>query len=104
MDSKLLVTMLAVKVVCAQQADPADAEKALSERVREFYQLQVDKKYRQSEVYIAADTKDLFYASGKPDLAGFSIAKVVMLEGGTKAEVTVKGKVSMFVLGQGMVP
>jgi len=103
---KILVSVLLGGVALGQQtaADPGEAEKALRRRVQEFYQLQVEKKFRQAEAYVAADTKDFFYATGKPDLASFSIEKVVMESNGTRAEVTVKGKVSMFVMGSGMVP
>lgn len=94
-----------VAAVCAQQqAEPSAAEKALRERVTQFYQLQVEKKFRQAEEFIAADTKDLFYNSGKPDIPGFTIVKIVMLDNDTRAEVTVKAKVGVFILGQGMVP
>jgi hypothetical protein len=106
MHLKWIAPVLISAAALGQQAvpDPGEAEKALRDRVQQFYQLQVEKKYRQAEAFIANDTKDLFYASGKPDLAGFSIVKVVMKDGGTRAEVTVKGKVSMFIMGQGMVP
>jgi hypothetical protein len=103
---RMMASVLVAGAAWGQQAapDPAEAEKALRQRVQEFYQLQVDKKFRAAEAYIAEDTKDLFYASGKPDLASFSIAKIVMKDNDTRADVTVKGKVSMFVMGQGMVP
>ena len=84
--------------------DPAESEKQLRQRVQEFYQLQVEKKFRQAEEYVAADTKDVFYNAGKPELASFRIVKVVMKDNATRAEVTVMGKVSIFIMSEGMVP
>jgi hypothetical protein len=104
MPLKSLVPALLAATAWAQQpaADPVEAEKALRERVQQFYQLQVDKKFRQAEAYVAEDTKDLFYASPKPDISGLSIVKVVMLDNATRAEVTVKAKVNIFIMGSGM--
>jgi hypothetical protein len=87
--------------VCAFGQGGADT--VLRERVQQFYQLQVEKKYRQAEDFIAKDTKDLFYASAKPDLAGFTIQSLELTDD-SHAKVVVRGKVSMFVMGQGMVP
>jgi hypothetical protein len=105
MFQRFLFSAVTVVTVCAQQTAPgqAEAEKALRDRVQQFYQLQADKKYRQAEAFIAADTKDLFYASGKPDISDFSIVKIVMRDA-THADVTVKAKVNMFVMGAGMRP
>ena len=64
----------------------------------------MEKKFRQAEAYIAADTKDLFYNGAKADIPGFSIVRIVMLDNDTRAEVTVKAKVSVFMMGQGKVP
>jgi hypothetical protein len=103
---KSLVSALLATAAWAQQpaGDPVEAEKALRERVQQFYQMQVDKKFRQAEAYVAEDTKDLFYASGKPDIAGFSIVKVVMRDNATRADVTIKAKISLFIMGSGVMP
>jgi len=103
---KILVSVLLSGVALGQQAagDPGEAEKALRRRVQEFYQLQVEKKFRPAEEYVAADTKDLFYNIGKPDLASFRIVKIAMKDDATRADVTVMGKVSIFMMGRGMVP
>jgi len=99
------VLAIAAVAVCAQQSSPdqAEAEKSLRERVQQFYQLQVDKKFREAEGYVATDTKDLFYNSAKPDIPSFRIENVKMLDG-THAEVRVSAKMSIFIMGKGMVP
>ena len=92
--------------VCAQQTPQGEskAEKALRARVQQFYQLQVDKKFREAEAFVAADTRDLFYNSGKPDLPSFQIVRVVMSDKNTRAQVTVSAKMNVFIMGKGMVP
>jgi len=101
---------LAVPVIAitawAQETSPsaAEAEKALRARVEEFYQLQMDKKYRLAEKYVAEDTKDWYFSTGRGELLGFSIMKVEMLEGNTKANVTIKARSTMMVMGAGRLP
>jgi len=71
----------------AQQTNPAaaKAEKALRARVEQFFQLQVDKKFRQVEPMVAADSKDLYYNASKPDLKAFEVQKVELLDHNTRA-------------------
>jgi hypothetical protein len=40
-------------------------DKALRERITQFYQRQVDGRYREAEEFVAADTKDYFYSANK---------------------------------------
>jgi len=102
MDRRLLFPVAAA-TAWAQQTSPAaaKAEKALRERVQQFYQLQLDKKYRQAEAMVADDTRDDYYASKKPDIKGFSIEKIQLLDGNTKAKVIIKAKVVMLFPGAG---
>ena len=102
----LVLYPVGVAMVWAQQVSPAseEAKKALTERVQQFYQLQMEKKYRQAEAFVAEDTKDLYYGSGKGDLLGFSIVKIELSEGDTKAKVSVKAKSQMLMMGTGMLP
>ena len=37
----------------------------------QFLQLEVDKKYRQAETFVAEDTKDYYYDNGKPEINAF---------------------------------
>ena len=102
MDRRLLFPAVAA-TAWAQQTSPAaaEAEKALRDRVQQFYQLQVDKKYRQAEGMVADDTKDDYYNMRKPDIKGFTIGNVELLENNTFAKVLVKGKVVILMPGAG---
>jgi hypothetical protein len=106
MDRRLLFPLIAVTASAQQAPSPraVQAEKALRSRVEQFYQFQVDKKYRQAEAFVAEDTKDLFIGGKKPDTLGFSIQKVELLDRNTKAKVTVKAKSSMMMIGVGRMP
>jgi hypothetical protein len=90
----------------AQQPAPAptaEAEAALRARVEEFFQLQVDKKYRPAEAMVADDTKDLYYSGNKFNIDSFSIQKIELLDDNTRAKVTIKAKVKRAVPSMGIV-
>jgi len=105
MDRWLLFPVVAA-TLWAQEAAPAaaDAEKALRARVDQFYTLQVQKKFRQAEAFVAEDTKDFYYNSHKSDLLGFSVTKVELLDNNTKAKITVNAKATMMIMGAGRLP
>jgi hypothetical protein len=90
MDRRLLFPAIAA-TAWAQQTAPAtaEAEKALRARASQFYQLEVDKKFRQAEALVAEDTKDYFYDNGKPDIKDFRFDKAEISEDGTQAKLTV---------------
>jgi hypothetical protein len=102
---RLLFPVLAV-TAWAQQASPGavEAEKALRARVEKFYQLQIDKKYRQAEAFVAEDTKDAYVAMGKGDLLAVGIQQVELLADNTRAKVTVKSKSTVMIMGAGRMP
>jgi hypothetical protein len=102
MDRRFLFPAVAA-TAWAQQTSPAaaEAEKALRERVQQFYQLQQDKKYRQAEAFVADDTKDDYYAAKKPNIQGFTIDRIELLDGNTRAKVTIKAKVLVLMMGAG---
>lgn len=81
MDKRLLFPAV-VATAWAQHASPATAkaEKALRARAEQFYQCEVNGKYRQAEAFIAKDTKDYYYNNGKPDVRGFRIDKVEFMD------------------------
>ncbi len=87
----------------AQQTSPtaAEAEKALRDRAQQFYQLQVEKKYRQAEALVADDTKDDYYNSRKPDIKGFTIEKVELAPDMKTAKMIIKAKVVFLMPGAG---
>jgi hypothetical protein len=94
MDRRLIFPAVAI-TAWAQQPSPAaaEAEAALRARVDQFYQLQIDKKYRQAEAFVAEDTKDDYYNSSKSRIKTESIEKIELLDDNSRAKVTVKRKV-----------
>jgi hypothetical protein len=94
MDRRLLFPAVAI-TAWAQQPSPAsaEAEAALRARVEKFYQLQVDKKFRQAEELVAEESKDAYYNGSKLNIKGFSIQQIEWLDNNSRARVSVKGKV-----------
>jgi hypothetical protein len=94
-DRRLLFPVAAVSAAWAQQPAPAaaKAEAALRARVEQFYQLQVDKKFRQAEALVAEDSKDEYYDGAKQDIRSFEIQKIELQNDNTRAVVTLKRKV-----------
>jgi hypothetical protein len=101
MVKSLLIPMLAASAWAWQGPPSADTVAALRARVQQFYQLEVDKKYRQAESMIADDTKDDYYNSRKPDLKGFSVESVELMKDNTQAKVLIKAKVLILMPGAG---
>jgi hypothetical protein len=93
MDRRLLFPAVAI-TAWAQQPTPsaAEAEAALRSRVEQFYQLQVDQKFRQAEALVAEDSKDDYYNRAKLNIKGFSIQSIEWLDNGSRARVSVKGR------------
>jgi hypothetical protein len=60
---------------------------ALRSRVQEFYQLQVDKKFRQADEFVATDTKDFYFDSKKPEIQAFKIVGIQYAPDFQSAEV-----------------
>lgn len=68
---------------------PADVDKALRERIANFYQLEVDGQYRKAEALVAEDTRDYFYNSAKPKYIKCELAKISYTAGYKQATATV---------------
>jgi hypothetical protein len=98
MDRRLLFPIAAV-TAWAQQPSPAaaEAEAALRARATQFFQLQVDKKFRQAEAMVADDTKDQYYDGKKFNMESFDIQSVELLSDNTRAKITIKAKVKLIV-------
>jgi hypothetical protein len=92
-DRRFLFPVAAV-TAWAQQPSPAvaEAEAALRARVEQFYQLQVDKKFRQAEAMVAEDSKDDYYNRAKQDIKSFSIQQIEFRRDNSRARVTLKAK------------
>ena len=89
---------LFVSLLHAQLA-PVPGEAELRERVQTFYQLQMDKKFRQAEAFVAEDTKDFYYSSSKGAFDAFKVAKIEILEPGKTAKVTVRANFTIMMMG-----
>jgi hypothetical protein len=95
----------AATTVWAQQPSPAaaEAEAALRARVEQFFQLQVDRKFRQAESLVAEDSKDAYYDGRKFDIKSFTIQEVEMTDQNTRARVTIKGRVIVTIPAAGSI-
>ena len=89
-----LLALFAV-VSFAQNADnpfdkpPAEVDKALRERIYEFYHYHVTGEYRKAEAVVAEDTKDFFYSRNKPGYLSFEISKIQYSDNYTRAKAIV---------------
>jgi hypothetical protein len=100
MDRRLLLVPASALFAHAQSSPEAvDAERALRQRVEEFYKLQQDKKFRQAEDYVAEESKDDYYNARKQVVNDFHVEKIVLTDDNTKANVTVKTKVVVLFAG-----
>jgi hypothetical protein len=70
------------------QTPPAEVDKALRDRVNEFFQCHVDGTYRKAMEYVAEDTKDHYFESAKTRYQKFSIDKIAYNDDFTKATVS----------------
>lgn len=66
---------------------PPEVDEALRSRVSKFYQAQVDGHPRQSEQYVAEDSKDYFFEMRKPRILAFEIRQIDYADSFTKASV-----------------
>jgi len=67
---------------------PSDVEKALRDRVTEFFQYHVTGEYKKAFPMVADDTQEAYFAQGKMKLKSFKVDSVQFLDPGfTKARV-----------------
>ena len=102
MDKRLLFPALAMTAV-AQTTSPANAkaEKALRARAEEFYKLELNKQFRQAEALVAAESKDYFYDSGKPNFKDVKVGNIEFTDKGKKAVVHISVTVELLAPGVG---
>jgi hypothetical protein len=79
------------------EAAPPAAERALRARVTQFNQLRVERKFRQSEGFVAEESKDFYYESKKADLKAFRIDKIEFAPDLKTAVVTIHGKAEVMI-------
>lgn len=86
----LLAQTEAVKPATPGQPTKEATEVALRERVKSFYDLQVDGKFRQTEAFVCAESQDAYYAlpKNKPFSAEIGSVKLAEdLKSGTVSEL-----------------
>lgn len=98
MDRRLLFPAIAATAWAQQPSQPA--AEALRDRVQQYYQMMVDKKYRQAEAMVAMESREDYYNGKKPDLKGFEIMNLDLLTP-TTAKVTIRVKVVVLMPGAG---
>jgi len=87
-------------IACTAQTPAiSKSEAALRKRAEEFFELQVQNKFRQSEALVADESKDDYYVSHKPQIEGFKISRVEMLDGGKRARVITLTKAKVTLAG-----
>lgn len=96
--SLLLLPILAF----AQELAPPDVDQELRARVSAFYQnfLTTSFSPRKAEPFVAEDTKEYFYDSGKYKYVSFQIGKITYSDNFTKAVVVVIGKMERMIAAQ----
>jgi len=68
---------------------PAEVDKALRDRIAEFYQDHVTGQFRKAEELVAEDTQEYFYNTNKPRYDSFEIARIDYSDNFTRAKATV---------------
>ena len=83
---------------------PPKVDKALRQRITEFYQDYVDAKFRDAETMVAADSKNFFYSIEKPQYYGFEIGSIAYSDNFTHARVVTICKQQVLLPGFGDKP
>lgn len=104
MKTLVAILVLAAAAAQAQTAKPAakapeKVDKALRERVRLFYQSYVDGRFKDAEPLVAQDTKNIFFAAGKPQFLRFEISGISYSSNFTRASVLTLCKQQMLLPG-----
>ncbi len=90
---------LSLAVTLSAADPPPEVDAALRARIEDFYQLQVDRKFRQAEQLVAADTKDFYYESRKPDLRTIEITEIQYTPDFQTAKVTLASRMQIMIPG-----
>jgi hypothetical protein len=88
------LVLLATTLFAQNGADPfnkppADVDKALRERITEFFQDHVTGQFRKAAELVAEDTQDLFYNGNKPRYISFEISRIDYSDNFTRARASV---------------
>ena len=88
------LALLVAGVSLAQNPDnpfdrpPANVDRALRERIAQFYQFHVDRDFKKAEALVADDTRKFFYSNNKPAYLSFEIGRIEYTEHFTRAIAT----------------
>lgn len=80
---------------------PPEIEEALRTRVTEFYTLYQQGKYRQTEPYIAEESRDAYFATSKSPIHGFELKDIRFAEDFQTAEVVVTCETTIAIQNSG---
>lgn len=69
------------------QSAPPEVDQALRQRVSEFYKLLEEGRFRQTDAYLAEDSKDIYYEQEKKRIKGHEIVRVNWSDNFKKAVV-----------------
>jgi hypothetical protein len=95
MHRTLILVLCAAAALSAQNPDnpferpPANVDRALRERITQFYQFHVDRQYKKAEALVAPDTRNYFYAGNKPAYLSFEIVRLQYSDRFTRATAVV---------------
>lgn len=84
-----LLTGLCFAQAPAADPPPSATDEALRARIRDFYQLHVDGKFRQAEALVAEESKDAYYQAPKTQYLKFEIKNITWSENFTRAKAVV---------------
>src|SRR5215469_6962090 len=92
----MLKTALLFAVGCAlvaseaqeAKAPPKKVDTALRERVSQFYQAIIDGKFQQAEQLVAAESKNFFVGTNKPNYTSFEVKRIEYANDFHQATVT----------------
>ena len=73
----------------AQAPAPGSVEETVANRAAEFYQLQMEGKFRAAERLVCESSQEAYYLSEKKKWLSAEVAGVKMAEGGQKAAVDI---------------
>jgi hypothetical protein len=78
---RIFLAVLLTTALSAQSTDlfskaPPDVDAALRARVKEFYSLQVESKFRAAEKLVCEDSKDAYFDAGKRAWKSFEVVRV----------------------------
>ncbi len=85
----------AMSAAGASKTAPKNVEDALRNRVGQFYQLMVDKKFRAAEDLVDPDSRDAYYVNEKPSIEDFQVEGISWEDNFAAANLTIVSRVKI---------